>query len=77
MHARLTTANVQPDRFDEAVVAVKETFQPAAREQSGFRGFLAVWSRSRCSTGASRRGHTQSGMAAIVSIARQLAACFS
>jgi len=26
MHARVTTANVRPERFDEAVVAVKETF---------------------------------------------------
>jgi heme-degrading monooxygenase HmoA len=42
MHARVTMANVQPERFEEAVVAVKETFQPAAREQSGFRAFLLL-----------------------------------
>ncbi len=42
MHARVTTANVRPERFDEAVVAVKETFQPAAREQPGFRTMLVT-----------------------------------
>jgi heme-degrading monooxygenase HmoA len=42
MHARVTMANVQPDRFDEAVAAVKETFQPAAREQRGFRAFMLL-----------------------------------
>ena len=42
MHARMTMANVQPDRFDEAVTAVQETFQPAAREQPGFRAFLLL-----------------------------------
>lgn len=42
MHARVTMANVDPDRFDDAIPAVKETFQPAAREQPGFRGFLLL-----------------------------------
>ena len=42
MHARVTMADVQPDRFDTAVTAVTETFQPAAREQPGFRGFLLL-----------------------------------
>ena len=42
MHARVTMADVQPDRFEEAVTAVTETFQPAAREQAGFRGFLLL-----------------------------------
>ncbi len=46
MHARVTTANVRPERFDEAVVAVKETFQPAAREQPGFRAFLLLADRA-------------------------------
>jgi heme-degrading monooxygenase HmoA len=38
----VTTADVRPERFDEAVAAVKETFQPAAREQPGFRAFLLL-----------------------------------
>ena len=42
MHARVTMASVQSDRFDEAVATVKETFQPAAREQPGFRAFLLL-----------------------------------
>ena len=42
MHARVTMATVHPERFDAAVTAVKETFQPAAREQPGFRAFLLL-----------------------------------
>jgi heme-degrading monooxygenase HmoA len=42
MHARVTMALVHPDRFDEAVTTVTETFQPAAREFPGFRGFLLL-----------------------------------
>ena len=42
MHARVTMASVQPERFDEAVAAVKETFQPAARKQPGFRAFMLL-----------------------------------
>jgi hypothetical protein len=42
MHARMTIANVQPERFDDAVIAVQETFQPAAREQPVFRAFLLL-----------------------------------
>ncbi len=46
MHARVTIAHPQPDRFDEAVAAVQETFQPAARGQPGFRGFLLLADRA-------------------------------
>ena len=42
MHARVTMADVHPDRFDAAVTAVTDTFQPAARERPGFRGFLLL-----------------------------------
>ena len=42
MHARVTIAHVQPDHFDEAVSVVQQTFQPAAREQPGFRGFVLL-----------------------------------
>lgn len=42
MHARVTVAHPQPDRFAEARAAVPETFLPAAREQPGFQGFLLL-----------------------------------
>ena len=47
MYARMTIAHPQPDRFDEALAAVQETFLPAAREQPGFRGFLVLGDRSQ------------------------------
>ena len=46
MHARMTVAQAQPDRFDEALAAVQETFLPAAREQPGYRGFLVLTDRA-------------------------------
>ncbi len=46
MHARMTVAHAQPDRFDEAVTAVQETFLPPAREQPGYRGFLLLTDRA-------------------------------
>ena len=46
MHARMTVAQAQPDRFDEAVAAVQETFLPAAREQPGYGGFLLLTDRA-------------------------------
>ena len=46
MHARMTVAHAQPDRFDEAVAAVHDTFLPAAREQGGYRGFLLLTDRA-------------------------------
>ena len=46
MHARMTVAQAQPDRFDEAVAAVQEAFVPAAKEQPGYRGFLLLTDRA-------------------------------
>ena len=46
MHARMTVAHAQPDRFDEAVAAVEEAFLPAAKEQPGYRGFLLLTDRA-------------------------------
>ena len=46
MHTRMTVAQVQPERFDEAVAAVQEAFLPAAREQPGYRGFLLLSDRT-------------------------------
>jgi heme-degrading monooxygenase HmoA len=47
MHARMTVAHAQPDRFDEAVAAVQEAFVPAAREQPGYPGFLLLTDRDQ------------------------------
>lgn len=47
MYARMTLAQVQPARFDEAITAVQETFLPAAREQPGYRGFLLLTERDQ------------------------------
>ena len=46
MHARVTVAYPQPDRFEEARAAVPETFLPAAREQTGYQGFLLLADRA-------------------------------
>ena len=46
MHARMTVAQAQPDRCDEAVAAVQEAFLPTAREQPGYRGFLLLTDRA-------------------------------
>ena len=45
MHARMTVAYTQPDRFDEALAAVKEAFLPAAQKQPGYQGFLLLTDR--------------------------------
>ena len=45
MHARMTVAQARPDRFDEAVTAIRETFLPAARERPGYQGFLILTNR--------------------------------
>ena len=47
MYARMTVAQVQPERFDEAVTAVQDAFVPAAREQPGYRGFLLLTERDQ------------------------------
>ncbi len=46
MHARVTIAHPQPDRFEEAQAVVPETFLPAAREQPGYQGFLLLADRA-------------------------------
>jgi heme-degrading monooxygenase HmoA len=45
MHARMTVAYTQPDRFDEALAVVKEAFLPAAQAQPGYQGFLLLTDR--------------------------------
>lgn len=42
MHARMTIAHAQPDRFEEAVAAVQTAFLPAARDLPGYQGFLLL-----------------------------------
>ena len=46
MHARMTVAYTQPDRFDEALAAVQEAFLPAAQAQPGYQGFLLLTDRA-------------------------------
>lgn len=46
MYARMTIAQAQPDRFDEALAAVQKAFLPAAREQPGYGGFLLLTDRA-------------------------------
>ena len=46
MHARMTIAHAQPDRFEEAMASVQEAFLPAAREQTGYQGFLLLTDRA-------------------------------
>ncbi len=45
MYARITVAHPQPDRLDEAVAIVKDTFFAAAQQQQGYRGFLLLVDR--------------------------------
>jgi heme-degrading monooxygenase HmoA len=47
MYARMTIAQAQPERFDEALAAVRDAFAPAAREQPGYAGFLLLADRSQ------------------------------
>lgn len=47
MYARMTVAQAQPDRFEEAVTTVKDAFLPAASEQPGYRGFLLLIDRAQ------------------------------
>ncbi len=47
MYARMTVAHARPDRFEEAVAAVQEAFLPAARDQTGYRGFLLLTAREQ------------------------------
>lgn len=47
MYARMTVAQVQPERFEEAVTSVQDAFLPAAQEQPGYRGFLLLTDRGQ------------------------------
>jgi heme-degrading monooxygenase HmoA len=40
MHARVSTAEVQPGRIDEMASLSRDSVLPAARQQQGFRGGL-------------------------------------
>ncbi len=40
MHARVSTAEVQPGRMDEMVSISRDSVLPAARQQQGFEGGL-------------------------------------
>ncbi len=46
MHARMTVAQTQPDRFDEAVELVQDA-AAAAREHPGYHGFLLLTDRAQ------------------------------
>lgn len=45
MYARVTVAHPQPDRLDDAVAIVKDTFLASAQQQQGYRGFLLLVDR--------------------------------
>jgi heme-degrading monooxygenase HmoA len=45
VYARMTSAQTQPERFDDALNAVEQIFMAAAREQHGYRGFLLLSDR--------------------------------
>lgn len=47
MYARTTIAEVQPERFEDAVATVREAFAPAARERPGYAGFLLLTNRDQ------------------------------
>ena len=47
MYARMTMAQAQPERFDEAVTAVQDTFVSAAQQKPGYRGFLLLTERDQ------------------------------
>jgi heme-degrading monooxygenase HmoA len=47
MYARMTMAQAQPERFDEAVTAVQDTFVSAAQQKLGYRGFLLLTERDQ------------------------------
>lgn len=45
MYARMTVAQPQAERFDDAVSSVETVFMAAAREQRGYQGFLLLTDR--------------------------------
>lgn len=42
MNARVTTAHIRSDRFEEAISIVRESVAPVVREQQGARGMLLL-----------------------------------
>lgn len=42
VNARVTTAHIRPDRFEEAVSIVRESVAPVVREQQGARSMLLL-----------------------------------
>ena len=84
MFARVTTAQGQPDRLDEAVRYIQEQVIPAARQQRGFQGSywladrqtgkvlaIALWESEeamRASEGAMDQSRAQSAQALGVTI---------
>jgi hypothetical protein len=46
MYARVTTTQFSPYRLDEAIHIAREQIVPAARQQTGFKGFLMLVDRS-------------------------------
>ena len=46
MYARVTTTQLSPYRLDESIHIAREQIVPAARQQSGFKGYLMLVDRS-------------------------------
>ena len=45
MYARVTTSQGNPDQIDEATALVRDTIVPAAKQRTGFAGYLALVDR--------------------------------
>jgi quinol monooxygenase YgiN len=45
MYARVSTAQIKPDRWDEAIRATEDIIVPAAKKQKGFKGYLGLGDR--------------------------------
>ena len=82
MYARLTVAQPQLDRLDDAITMTQEVFATAARAQRGYRGFLlfvdrdtpqltgiSLWaSEADREASAGSGGYYQDGVAAFVQL---------
>jgi quinol monooxygenase YgiN len=42
MYARITTAEIKPEKMKELVIIVKEIIQPHAADQQGYAGYLLL-----------------------------------
>ncbi len=49
MYARVTTIQFQQGRFEEGMQIARESVEPAVRQQSGLKSFLALQVRLRFS----------------------------